>query len=81
MFLFIGGKPGQPFLTELAVGPNPPPPAPTECSQIYNEADCHKGATKLACKWCSSDDGVHSLCFDKGHAPKGKKSGWTCGGK
>lgn len=56
----------------LSVGVNPPLP-PVPCNAVYDESACD---AKDACRWCSSEDGRHALCFTKGHTPGGSQ--WVC---
>ena len=55
---------------------NPLPPAP-KCGSAYSEAECEGvwPVNKGACRWCTSDDKVHSLCFSAGNEPP--KASWS----
>jgi len=61
---------------ELSFGPNPPPapPRPPQCQTSYNQAACDAVGAH-ACKWCTSSDGLHKLCFDGTNLPT---TGWQC---
>jgi hypothetical protein len=55
----------------LTLGINPPLP-PAVCNEFENKSSCD-AASK--CRWCTSKDGGHKLCFEAGHTPG---TGWTC---
>jgi hypothetical protein len=69
---FVWGETTNETLFER--GGNPPPPPP-QCQRAYNQKACGS-ASGGQCTWCTSDDGVHQLCFSKSHVPP---SGWQCG--
>ena len=51
--------------------PLPPPPPPI-CEQAFNQSVCH---SITGCNWCTSNDGVHELCF---WSQKQPATGWKC---
>ena len=60
------------------VPPPPPPPPIEQCSGYVAEVPC-KNATFSSgrkCAWCSSDDGLDTLCFPTLHEPSTKT--WKC---
>lgn len=62
-------------------GPNPPPrpPPPPKCTLAYTAATCDAvpgTKTDLGCVWCTSQDKLHALCFDKQHEPHA--GAWSC---
>lgn len=66
----------------LLLGPNPPPPPPqpAQCDVAENQTACDtvkptKGSAK-GCAWCTSDDKVHSGCYDALHEPD--PTAWSC---
>ena len=83
--IFYGPAP-SPTPTHLSTfamlidGPNPrpPPPPPPRCTDAYNATACAATPKQsgLGCTWCSSDDGVHQLCFAEKHTPA---TAWKCG--
>eukprot|EP00937_MAST-01D_sp_MAST-1D-sp2_P003583 g3583.t1 len=71
-FLQRGPNP-QPRPPSPGPGPRPPTPAPSTCYNEYAQSDCDKLS---ACKWCSSGDGNHHLCYSADAALD--KTKWTC---
>ena len=66
----------------FVAGPNPrpPPPPPPACNGATNQTACDaiqpRSGSGLACSWCRSNDGVHSLCFHHDKKPDAKA--WAC---
>ncbi len=48
-------------------------PYPPTCSQVHSSGAC---AAVGHCKWCTSADQLHALCFDQANTPP---AGWHCG--
>jgi hypothetical protein len=62
--------------------PPPPPPPPLGCEDVYNRAACAgvqpPAGRTVHCEWCTSDDGLHHLCFQSGEGVYPPQTGWAC---
>ena len=57
----------------------PRPKIPIECNNLYSQEACNSYKATGGCAWCTSNDNVHKLCFDKSKIPLPcGADGWKC---
>ena len=76
-----GGGSSDVEVWEAGPLPPPPPPPPAPCEASYTKAACAAALPPSGgddrCKWCTSADGAHALCFHAENEPP-KAAGWSC---